>query len=141
MCTEDNVDVHDIELMQYINVDCSKLKRLLQGELLMSSYQWDPVYFSGVLCILASGLMYSLFCSRNGAEVSSSKEAGPACSHQQLREGSDSTTLQCCHVWDHPLKWKLLCVCRPFGTGWRIIQMSSPCSTSDLRLIWQVGAD
>lgn len=31
VCTEDNVDVHDIELMQYINVDCSKLKRLLQG--------------------------------------------------------------------------------------------------------------
>ncbi|TNN01408.1 hypothetical protein fugu_010790 [Takifugu bimaculatus] len=30
VCTEDNVDVHDIELMQYINVDCSKLKRLLQ---------------------------------------------------------------------------------------------------------------
>ena len=34
MCSEDNVDVHDIELMQYINVDCSKLKRLLQGLLL-----------------------------------------------------------------------------------------------------------
>lgn len=33
MCLEDNVDVHDIELMQYINVDCSKLKRLLQGYL------------------------------------------------------------------------------------------------------------
>lgn len=32
VCTEDNVDVHDIELMQYINVDCSKLKRLLQGQ-------------------------------------------------------------------------------------------------------------
>lgn len=31
VCSEDNVDVHDIELMQYINVDCSKLKRLLQG--------------------------------------------------------------------------------------------------------------
>lgn len=31
VCPEDNVDVHDIELMQYINVDCSKLKRLLQG--------------------------------------------------------------------------------------------------------------
>lgn len=31
VCLEDNVDVHDIELMQYINVDCSKLKRLLQG--------------------------------------------------------------------------------------------------------------
>ncbi|XP_035767248.1 neurofibromin [Neolamprologus brichardi] len=30
VCSEDNVDVHDIELMQYINVDCSKLKRLLQ---------------------------------------------------------------------------------------------------------------
>lgn len=35
VCTEDNVDVHDIELMQYINVDCSKLKRLLQGLLLL----------------------------------------------------------------------------------------------------------
>lgn len=33
VCSEDNVDVHDIELMQYINVDCSKLKRLLQGSL------------------------------------------------------------------------------------------------------------
>lgn len=31
VCSEDNVDVHDIELMQYINVDCSKLKKLLQG--------------------------------------------------------------------------------------------------------------
>ncbi|KAM6970361.1 neurofibromin-like [Aplochiton taeniatus] len=30
LCSEDTVDVHDIELMQYINVDCSKLKRLLQ---------------------------------------------------------------------------------------------------------------
>ncbi|KAL2095360.1 hypothetical protein ACEWY4_010079 [Coilia grayii] len=29
-CTEDTVDVHDIELIQYINVDCAKLKRLLQ---------------------------------------------------------------------------------------------------------------
>lgn len=32
VCTEDTVDVHDIELIQYINVDCAKLKRLLQGE-------------------------------------------------------------------------------------------------------------
>lgn len=30
VCSEDNVDVHDIELIQYINVDCCKLKRLLQ---------------------------------------------------------------------------------------------------------------
>ncbi|XP_043860258.1 neurofibromin isoform X3 [Dromiciops gliroides] len=30
VCSEDNVDVHDIELLQYINVDCAKLKRLLQ---------------------------------------------------------------------------------------------------------------
>uniref|UniRef100_A0A8K9WNP7 Neurofibromin 1a n=1 Tax=Oncorhynchus mykiss TaxID=8022 RepID=A0A8K9WNP7_ONCMY len=30
VCSEDTVDVHDIELMQYINVDCFKLKRLLQ---------------------------------------------------------------------------------------------------------------
>ncbi|XP_033905596.2 neurofibromin isoform X11 [Acipenser ruthenus] len=30
VCLEDNVDIHDIELMQYINVDCAKLKRLLQ---------------------------------------------------------------------------------------------------------------
>ncbi|XP_067288572.1 neurofibromin isoform X3 [Pseudorasbora parva] len=30
VCSEDNVDVHDIELVQYINVDCCKLKRLLQ---------------------------------------------------------------------------------------------------------------
>ncbi|XP_045069899.1 uncharacterized protein LOC121556694 isoform X4 [Coregonus clupeaformis] len=30
VCSEDTVDVHDIELMQYINVDCSKLKRMLQ---------------------------------------------------------------------------------------------------------------
>ncbi|XP_053279341.1 neurofibromin isoform X6 [Pleuronectes platessa] len=34
VCSEDNVDVHDIELMQYINVDCSKLKRLLQETVL-----------------------------------------------------------------------------------------------------------
>ena len=25
VCSEDTVDVHDIELMQYINVDCSKV--------------------------------------------------------------------------------------------------------------------
>ncbi|XP_041948329.1 neurofibromin isoform X7 [Alosa sapidissima] len=30
VCPEDTVDVHDIELIQYINVDCAKLKRLLQ---------------------------------------------------------------------------------------------------------------
>ncbi|CAB1316220.1 unnamed protein product, partial [Coregonus sp. 'balchen'] len=30
VCTEDTVDVHDIELIQYINVDCAKLKKLLQ---------------------------------------------------------------------------------------------------------------
>ncbi|XP_067253752.1 neurofibromin isoform X2 [Chanodichthys erythropterus] len=30
VCSEDNIDVHDIELIQYINVDCCKLKRLLQ---------------------------------------------------------------------------------------------------------------
>ncbi|XP_039612599.1 neurofibromin isoform X2 [Polypterus senegalus] len=30
MCSEDTVDIHDIELIQYINVDCSKLKRILQ---------------------------------------------------------------------------------------------------------------
>ncbi|XP_060751523.1 neurofibromin isoform X2 [Tachysurus vachellii] len=30
VCSEDTVDVHDIELIRYINVDCSKLKRLLQ---------------------------------------------------------------------------------------------------------------
>ncbi|XP_030236643.1 neurofibromin isoform X4 [Gadus morhua] len=34
VCSEDTVDVHDIELMQYINVDCSKLKRLLQETVL-----------------------------------------------------------------------------------------------------------
>ncbi|KAF7700963.1 neurofibromin isoform X1 [Silurus meridionalis] len=30
VCLEDTVDVQDIELIRYINVDCSKLKRLLQ---------------------------------------------------------------------------------------------------------------
>ncbi|XP_063562592.1 neurofibromin-like [Gorilla gorilla gorilla] len=30
VCSEDNVGVHDIELYQYINVDCGKLKRLLK---------------------------------------------------------------------------------------------------------------
>ncbi|CAI9610157.1 unnamed protein product, partial [Staurois parvus] len=30
VCSEDNADVHDIDLIQYINVDCAKLKRLLQ---------------------------------------------------------------------------------------------------------------
>ncbi|XP_064831194.1 neurofibromin-like isoform X3 [Oncorhynchus masou masou] len=34
VCSEDTVDVHDIELMQYINVDCFKLKRLLQETVL-----------------------------------------------------------------------------------------------------------
>ncbi|XP_060800032.1 neurofibromin isoform X2 [Neoarius graeffei] len=34
VCTEDTVDVHDIELIQYINVDCSKLKKLLQETVL-----------------------------------------------------------------------------------------------------------
>ncbi|TRY54116.1 hypothetical protein DNTS_031164 [Danionella cerebrum] len=34
VCTEDTVDFHDIELIQYINVDCSKLKRLLQETVL-----------------------------------------------------------------------------------------------------------
>uniref|UniRef100_A0A8C1VGT1 Neurofibromin 1a n=1 Tax=Cyprinus carpio TaxID=7962 RepID=A0A8C1VGT1_CYPCA len=34
VCTEDTVDVHDIELIQYISVDCSKLKRLLQETVL-----------------------------------------------------------------------------------------------------------
>ncbi|XP_055244386.1 neurofibromin-like [Gorilla gorilla gorilla] len=32
VCSEDNVDVHDVELYQYINVDCGKLKRLLKGK-------------------------------------------------------------------------------------------------------------
>ncbi|XP_077167981.1 neurofibromin isoform X2 [Paroedura picta] len=30
VCSEDNADVHDIELLQYISVDCAKLKRILQ---------------------------------------------------------------------------------------------------------------
>ncbi|XP_013917948.1 PREDICTED: neurofibromin-like [Thamnophis sirtalis] len=30
VCSEDNADVHDIELLQYISVDCTKLKRILQ---------------------------------------------------------------------------------------------------------------
>ncbi|KAM5179673.1 neurofibromin isoform 1-T1 [Mantella aurantiaca] len=30
VCSEDNADVHDLDLIQYINVDCVKLKRLLQ---------------------------------------------------------------------------------------------------------------
>ncbi|XP_058020213.1 neurofibromin isoform X4 [Ahaetulla prasina] len=30
VCSEDNTDVHDIELLQYISVDCTKLKRILQ---------------------------------------------------------------------------------------------------------------
>ncbi|XP_053310942.1 neurofibromin isoform X1 [Spea bombifrons] len=34
VCSEDNADVHDIDLIQYINVDCSKLKRLLQETVL-----------------------------------------------------------------------------------------------------------
>lgn len=32
VCSEDNADVHDIELLQYISVDCAKLKRILQGK-------------------------------------------------------------------------------------------------------------
>ncbi|KAM9321250.1 neurofibromin [Gastrophryne carolinensis] len=34
VCSEDNADVHDIDLIQYINVDCAKLKRLLQETVL-----------------------------------------------------------------------------------------------------------
>uniref|UniRef100_A0AAY5LD07 Neurofibromin n=1 Tax=Esox lucius TaxID=8010 RepID=A0AAY5LD07_ESOLU len=34
VCSEDTVDVHDIELMQYINVDGYKLKRLIQETVL-----------------------------------------------------------------------------------------------------------
>lgn len=33
---------------------------------------------------------------------------------------------------------QFLCLSRRFGTGWRITQMSSPCSTSDHRQTWQV---
>jgi len=47
VCTEDTVDVHDIELIQYINVDCSKLKRLLQGKACYICYL--PQYSDNVL--------------------------------------------------------------------------------------------
>ncbi|XP_069082756.1 neurofibromin isoform X3 [Pleurodeles waltl] len=33
-CSEENIDIHDIELIQYISVDCSKLKRLLHETVL-----------------------------------------------------------------------------------------------------------
>lgn len=55
MCSEDNVDVHDIELMQYINVDCSKLKRLLQGKLVkflqIYIYRCSQTIFTSLISI------------------------------------------------------------------------------------------
>uniref|UniRef100_A0A8B9RAF0 Neurofibromin n=1 Tax=Astyanax mexicanus TaxID=7994 RepID=A0A8B9RAF0_ASTMX len=46
VCTEDTVDVHDIELIQYINVDCSKLKRLLQETVLKFKALKKPAQLS-----------------------------------------------------------------------------------------------
>ncbi|XP_046892611.1 neurofibromin isoform X2 [Hypomesus transpacificus] len=46
VCSEDTVDVHDIELMQYINVDCSKLKRLLQETVLKFKALKKPAQLS-----------------------------------------------------------------------------------------------
>lgn len=51
VCSEDTVDVHDIELIQYINVDCAKLKRLLQG--LHGSFKVSCHYFSEHKCVVA----------------------------------------------------------------------------------------
>lgn len=59
VCSEDNVDVHDIELMQYINVDCSKLKRLLQGWFPWWSWSWNT------LDVASKAVGFS--SSRNGA--------------------------------------------------------------------------
>ncbi len=56
VCAEDTVDVHDIELIQYINVDCCKLKRLLQGKTcsillpLHSTICWG--YILWVICMV-----------------------------------------------------------------------------------------
>lgn len=87
MCTEDNVDVHDIELMQYINVDCSKLKRLLQGRGLCS--QPSLCLCS---CVVHTGLGAA---SRNRLEVPNAEEAGPAGRHQQPGEGAFASV----HRW------------------------------------------
>ncbi len=58
VCTEDTVDVHDIELIQYINVDCSKLKRLLQGKACsivysaLRNYSYPFIFFT--FCYVAA---------------------------------------------------------------------------------------
>uniref|UniRef100_A0A8B9GUE6 Neurofibromin n=1 Tax=Astyanax mexicanus TaxID=7994 RepID=A0A8B9GUE6_ASTMX len=51
VCTEDAVDVHDIELIRYINVDCSKLKRLLQETVFKFKALKKPAQLS-VICSL-----------------------------------------------------------------------------------------
>lgn len=70
VCSEDNADVHDIELLQYISVDCSKLKRLLQGMiwacvlkcfcLNLVSQRWhSAIDISGFYCsVLLQRVMY-----------------------------------------------------------------------------------
>lgn len=88
VCTEDNVDVHDIELMQYINVDCSKLKRLLQGHFLPSHLHSPLSFFFPPP--LKPALMLP---SRNRVEVPSAQEARPARSHQQSGEGAFASVL------------------------------------------------
>uniref|UniRef100_A0AAY5F5P1 Neurofibromin n=1 Tax=Electrophorus electricus TaxID=8005 RepID=A0AAY5F5P1_ELEEL len=51
VCSEDTVDVHDIELIRYINVDCSKLKRLLQETVFKFKALKKPAQLS-VICSL-----------------------------------------------------------------------------------------
>ncbi|KAL0994193.1 hypothetical protein UPYG_G00119000 [Umbra pygmaea] len=46
VCSEDTVDVHDIELIQYINVDCAKLKKLLQETVLKFKSLKKPAQLS-----------------------------------------------------------------------------------------------
>ncbi|XP_076842769.1 neurofibromin isoform X1 [Brachyhypopomus gauderio] len=51
VCSEDTVDVHDIELIRYINVDCSKLKKLLQETVFKFKALKKPAQLS-VICSL-----------------------------------------------------------------------------------------
>lgn len=64
MCSEDNVDVHDIELMQYISVDCSKLKRLLQG--LFPVHLQNPQSLKKPTWVLVfSAIQYNVIAARH----------------------------------------------------------------------------
>ncbi|KAK1800763.1 hypothetical protein P4O66_005953 [Electrophorus voltai] len=61
VCSEDTVDVHDIELIRYINVDCSKLKRLLQETVFKFKALKKPAQLS-VICSLEKASSFLPLC-------------------------------------------------------------------------------